>query len=97
MEAIKLLNEAVDARLVLQLVTDSDDDFYYREYYLVSRGKEQILLLSSNEENYYCDSLILSNRFFKPFSNCANIKSLEVSYLLFDHFFKCLYPSLVSY
>lgn len=52
MKAIKLLNKTVNAKLVLQLITDRGEDFFYREYYLVSRGKEQILLLSSNEEHY---------------------------------------------
>ena len=77
MEAIKLLNEAVDARLVLQLVTDSDDDFYYREYYLVSRGKEQILLLSSNEEYYDGNLEIIrtEDKFLRSFQKSPYLKS----------------------
>ena len=77
MEAIKLLNEAVDTRLVLQLITDRDEDFYSREYYLVSRGKEQILLLSSNEEYFGGNLEIIrtEDKFLRSFQKSPYPKS----------------------
>ena len=71
MKAIKLVNENVDARLVLQMVTDNNEDFYFREYYLISRGNEQFLLLNSNEEYFgNCLEIIRTKKkFLNGFKN----------------------------